>query len=371
MEAIETRNDEGYLRFAGLKMRSMAAGAIVFAALFTMGLATEASAQSSSSIVVRARGTAGSESITLRVNNSNVATWTLTTSLQNYTASTTLTGNVTVAFTNDATGRDVQVDYIVVNGTTRQSENQTSNTGFYANGSCGGGSNSEWMHCNGAIAYGALASAGNSVVVRARGTAGTESVSLRVNNTNVATWTMTTALQNYTASTSLTGAITVAFTNDASGRDVQVDYIVVNGATRQAEAQSYNTGLYANGNVAAAVTANGCTVTAPLGSETSVAAAVATPARVFRRQHHDQWRTCGPISPVLESDHAGERRQVGPGRTDAGRIQLERGGPGLQLRDIEQHSLQAAHVHLGRSGAELDQLTERVRTGCGDRGMDS
>ena len=123
-----------------------------------MGFATEASAQSSSTIVVRARGTAGSESITLRVNNTNVATWTLTTSLQNYTASTTLTGNVTVAFTNDATGRDVQVDYIIVNGTTRQSENQTSNTGVYANGSCGGGSNSEWLHCNGAIAYGALSS---------------------------------------------------------------------------------------------------------------------------------------------------------------------------------------------------------------------
>ena len=212
-----------------------------------MGFATEASAQSSSTIVVRARGTAGSESITLRVNNTNVATWTLTTSLQNYTASTTLTGNVTVAFTNDATGRDVQVDYIVVNGTTRQSENQSSNTGVYANGSCGGGSNSEWLHCNGAIAYGALSSSGNSIVVRARGTAGTESVSLRVNNTNVATWTMTTALQNYTASTSLTGAIAVAFTNDATGRDVQVDYIIVNGATRQAEAQSSNTGVYANG----------------------------------------------------------------------------------------------------------------------------
>jgi GH35 family endo-1,4-beta-xylanase len=247
METFMTRNDEGCLTRLALGMGRLSAWAVALAILFTMGFATEAGAQSSSSIVVRARGTAGSESITLRVNNSNVATWTLTTSLQNYSASTTLTGNVTVAFTNDATGRDVQVDYIVVNGTTRQSENQTSNTGLYANGSCGGGSNSEWMHCNGAIAYGALGSSGNSIVVRARGTAGTESISLRVNNTNVATWTLTTALQNYTASTSLTGAITLAFTNDATGRDVQVDYIIVNGTTRQAEAQSSNTGLYANG----------------------------------------------------------------------------------------------------------------------------
>ena len=66
---------------------------------------------------------------------------------------------------------------------------------------------------------------------------------MRLDNTNVATWTLTTSFQNYSASTNLTGAITVAFTNDATGRDVQVDYIVVNGATRQAEAQSFNTGL--------------------------------------------------------------------------------------------------------------------------------
>jgi len=108
----------------------------------------------SKSFTVRARGTAGGESITLRVNNQNVQTWTLGTSMQNYTASTTLSGGITVAYTNDASGRDVQVDYIQVNGSTRQSEAQSYNTGLYANGSCGGGSNSEWMHCNGAIGYG-------------------------------------------------------------------------------------------------------------------------------------------------------------------------------------------------------------------------
>lgn len=109
---------------------------------------------SSKSFTVRARGTAGGESITLRVNNQNVQTWTLGTSMQNYTASTTLSGGITVAFTNDGGSRDVQVDYIIVNGATRQSESQSYNTGLYANGSCGGGSNSEWMHCNGQIGYG-------------------------------------------------------------------------------------------------------------------------------------------------------------------------------------------------------------------------
>nr|AQQ74854.1 GH11 Xylanase CBM60 [uncultured bacterium]AWD75438.1 xylanase [uncultured bacterium] len=108
----------------------------------------------SKNFVVRARGTAGGESITLRVNNQNVATWTLGTSMQNYTASTTLSGGITVNFTNDGGNRDVQVDYIQVNGQTRQSEAQSYNTGLYANGRCGGGSYSEWMHCNGAIGYG-------------------------------------------------------------------------------------------------------------------------------------------------------------------------------------------------------------------------
>jgi GH35 family endo-1,4-beta-xylanase len=221
---------------------------LALTALLLSGFVTEAYAQSgSSTIVVRARGAAGGESISLRVDNSNVATWTLTTAYQTFSATTNLNGAVSVAFTNDGGSRDVQVDYIVVNGETRQSENQSSNTGLYANGRCGGGSNSEWMHCNGAISYGAVANSANSIVVRARGTSGAESVSLRFDNTNVATWTLTTSLQDYSASTNLNGSITLAFTNDASGRDVQVDYITVNGSTRQAEAQSYNTAFYTNG----------------------------------------------------------------------------------------------------------------------------
>ena len=51
-------------------------------------------------------------------------------------------------------------------------------------------------------------------------------------------------MQNYTASTNNTGGINVEFFNDASGRDVQVDYIQVNGQTRQAEQQSTNTGSW-------------------------------------------------------------------------------------------------------------------------------
>ncbi|HEU4654296.1 MAG TPA: endo-1,4-beta-xylanase [Steroidobacteraceae bacterium] len=227
----------------------MAVGIAALAAFFASAVVTTANAQDgSSTIVVRARGTTGTESVTLRVGSTNVATWTLSTSFQSYSASTSLSGDVSVAFTNDdGASRDVAVDYIVVNGETRQSENQSSNTGVYANGRCGGAGYSEWLHCNGAITYGQVANSANSIVVRARGTAGGESISLRIDNTNVATWSLTTSFQNYSASTNLNGAITVAFTNDASGRDVDVDYIVVNGETRQAENQSYNTALYANG----------------------------------------------------------------------------------------------------------------------------
>jgi hypothetical protein len=105
-------------------------------------------------ITVRARGVAGGEQIQLVVSNSTVATWTLTTSYQNYTANNSATSNILVRFINDASGRDVQVDYIIAGGATKQAENQTYNTGVYQNGACGGGNgHSEWLHCNGAIGF--------------------------------------------------------------------------------------------------------------------------------------------------------------------------------------------------------------------------
>jgi arabinoxylan arabinofuranohydrolase len=149
----------GFLKRVVPTMRILAVGMMAMTALLITGLVSQAEAQSST-IVVRARGTAGSESITLRVNNANVTSWTLTTSYRDYSVATNLTGGITVAFTNDANGRDVQVDYITVNGQTRQAEAQTYNTGLYANGRCGGGSNSEWMHCNGAIGFGDVSGGG-------------------------------------------------------------------------------------------------------------------------------------------------------------------------------------------------------------------
>lgn len=102
-------------------------------------------------ITVRARGEDGSETIEVRAAGTTIATHTLSTSYQNYSANGS--GDITVHFINDGASRDVQIDYVVIDGTTIQSEGQTTNTGVWQDGSCGG-SNSEWLHCAGYIDYG-------------------------------------------------------------------------------------------------------------------------------------------------------------------------------------------------------------------------
>ncbi len=111
-------------------------------------------ATGSGAITVRARGAAGSEHINLRVGGAIVANWTLTTSYQNYVYTGSAYGDIQVQYDNDATGRDAFIDYVIANGETRQAENMDYNTATYANGSCGGGANSETMHCNGVIGFG-------------------------------------------------------------------------------------------------------------------------------------------------------------------------------------------------------------------------
>ena len=121
------------------------------------GSSSSSGGSGSKTVVVRAKGSAGGESITLKVNGTAVQTWTLSTTMTNYTASTSLSGGSLVEYTNDSGSRDVQIDYISVNGSVRQSEAQSYNTGVFQNNACGGGSGmSEWMHCNGAIGYGNL-----------------------------------------------------------------------------------------------------------------------------------------------------------------------------------------------------------------------
>lgn len=106
-----------------------------------------------SNITVRARGTMGGENLELHVNGNTVASWTMSTSYQNFYA--TGSGSVELHFTNDdqaANGMDIQVDYIIYNNTTFQAEDQAVNTGVYENSACGG-SYSEMLQCNGYIQF--------------------------------------------------------------------------------------------------------------------------------------------------------------------------------------------------------------------------
>lgn len=246
------------------------------------GTAQNSPGSSSSPIVVAARGVSGNERIDLKVADSVVKTWTLSTSTQEYTYSGGAVGDVVVEYTNDASGMDAILDYVIVNGETRQAEDMEYNTATYGNGSCGGGSYSETMHCSGEIGFGhtddcfsgncsattsssssissvasssssssssssAPTTGAHSVDVRMLGIMGTESVSLEVGGHVVATWTLSTSMDTYYASTDYTGDIKVVYGNDSGNMDVQVDYITVNGETRQAEDQSSNTGYYTNG----------------------------------------------------------------------------------------------------------------------------
>jgi len=73
--------------------------------------------------------------------------------MSTYNTSSYNSGGINVEFFNDATDRDVQIDYLSVNGSAREAENQSYNTAVWQDGDCGG-SNSEWMHCNGVIGFG-------------------------------------------------------------------------------------------------------------------------------------------------------------------------------------------------------------------------
>ncbi|WP_339896863.1 glycoside hydrolase family 11 protein [uncultured Gilvimarinus sp.] len=237
------------------------------------------SGPSSTDIVVRAQGASGQEHINLLIGGNPVADWTLSTSAQDYTYSGNAAGDVQIEYDNDASGRDVTLDSVYVNGETRQAEDMEYNTATYGNGECGGGSYSETMHCSGVIGFGntddcfsgSCSGGGNSggstggnnsgdsggsdsggnsgggIVVRARGVNGDEHINLIVGGTVVADWTLSSNDQSYTYLGSASGDVDVQYDNDASGRDVILDYVSVNGETRQAEDMEYNTATYANG----------------------------------------------------------------------------------------------------------------------------
>lgn len=123
---------------------------------------SSSSLNNGSTIVVRMGGVVGDENVSLQIGGTTIDTWTLTTSLQDYSVVTRAQGEIRVAFINDSGDRDVQVDYISVNGAIYQAEDSQDNTGAWGNDECGGGSLTEMLHCNGSIGFGAIGSAGSS-----------------------------------------------------------------------------------------------------------------------------------------------------------------------------------------------------------------
>ncbi len=284
------------------------------------------------------RGTTGEERVRVRVGDNQIGDFTLCTEMAEYKCSTgSYSGKLYVEFYNDGSGRDVQVDYVSVNGDWRQAEDMADNTGVWVNGSCGG-SYSEWLACNGRIDFGdvgvsctptsitaylqveggswqqtssATVASGDEVIfgpqpasggswswtgcgtsgssreqtiypassctatatytsdcgaqssqdfnltvsggsathdfiLRARSTDGQGHVNLIVDNQVVAGWTLGTSMSNYSVNNvNIQGDIEVEFDNDdATNRDVQIDYLSVDNASRQAEDQGTNTGVW-------------------------------------------------------------------------------------------------------------------------------
>ncbi len=112
----------------------------------------------SGSLTILARGTTGEETMELRMNDQPVAIWTVTTSWQDYTYDGAIDGDIRVAFTNDkfvrgGIDRNLRVDKITVADQVIEAEAQAINTGAW-DGTCGGGSFSERLDCNGYIDFG-------------------------------------------------------------------------------------------------------------------------------------------------------------------------------------------------------------------------
>ena len=116
--------------------------------------------QTNGNVTVRARLIgAGSDQLQFRVNDVTVKTWTVSGSnFADYTAQLSVNGNVKTYFPDN--GTDMEIDYIIINGTTYQAENQSINTATWQNGSCGG-SNSSMLYCEGYIDFGTLTTGGS------------------------------------------------------------------------------------------------------------------------------------------------------------------------------------------------------------------
>ena len=145
-----------------------------------------AAANPSGNVTVRARGTTGSEEIEIQYNNQPVGERiTLSTSYEEYKVQVdNANGNFKVAFVNDNGPRDAEIDWLQVGTTRRQAETRSTNTAVWQNGSCGG-SNSQWMNCEGIIDFGTMSSGapiGQTIWLRSQRSGNFVTANLNVTN---------------------------------------------------------------------------------------------------------------------------------------------------------------------------------------------
>jgi uncharacterized protein YjdB/uncharacterized protein YbgA (DUF1722 family) len=197
----------------------------------------------------------------------------LPTRFANYTF--TASGNINpsqirIRYLNDMSPYDFETDYIVVNGTTYQTEASTTYSVGFWNAASGcnnaGYLSNSLIHCSGYFHF--LASpTSTQIIIRAR-SVNNPGASFRVEIMNGSAATGGTILQSspvfnnlptgfadytFTATGNINpNQIRVRYINDMSPYDFETDYIVVNGTTYQAEASTtYSVGFWN--------TANGCT----------------------------------------------------------------------------------------------------------------
>ncbi|WP_298545589.1 endo-1,4-beta-xylanase [uncultured Aquimarina sp.] len=120
-------------------------------------LQDDAQTGNTQNIIVRVKGDCGGESMSLQIGGSDVKTWnSIGTAFANFQYTGNDSGAIRVRFINDGNqnqcDKNIQIDYISINGNVYQAEGQEINTGVYQNGSCGG-AYSQSLHCGGYIQF--------------------------------------------------------------------------------------------------------------------------------------------------------------------------------------------------------------------------
>ena len=107
-------------------------------------------------IIVRAKGTENAEELDLQVNGKTIKKLVLSDTLDNYKVP--YDGEIKKLRLKLKKGKertDILVDYVAVDGTFKDAEDQKKNTSVYQNGSCGG-TMSDKMNCKGFIDFGSF-----------------------------------------------------------------------------------------------------------------------------------------------------------------------------------------------------------------------